>query len=84
MQREQRILERRSANNQTKLKDTKEKLADLKKLFSERLVYMYKYGKIKNLELLLTSQSFNQAFVRYRYLKLIAEYDEKTIRDITA
>lgn len=84
MQREQRILERRSANNHIKLKDTKEKLIKLKKLFADRLVYMYKYGKIKNLELLLTSESFNQAFVRYRYLKMIAEYDEKTIREITA
>lgn len=80
--REQQILERRSANNKVNLEETKEKLAKLKKLYSDRLVYMYKYGKVKNIELLLTAKSFNQALVRYRYLKLIAEYDEKTILSI--
>ena len=79
LQREQQILEIRSKNNETNLKDTKEKLEKLKKLYSDRLLYMYKYGKVKNLELLLTSKSFNQAIVRYKYLKLIADYDEKTI-----
>ena len=82
MVREQRILEKRSSNNRLKLKETKQKLDKLKKLYAERLVYMYKYGKIKNLALLLTANSFNQAFVRFRYLKMIAEYDEKTINSI--
>ena len=57
-------------------------ISKLKNLYSDRLVYMYKYGTVKNIELLLTAKSFNQAFVRYRYLKLIAEYDEKTILSI--
>jgi len=82
MVREQRILEKRSKNNRSNLKETKEKLNKLKRLYAERLVYMYKYGKIKNLALLLTANSFNQAFVRFRYLKMIAEYDEKTINSI--
>ena len=80
--REQQILETRSINNRVNLEETKEKLAKLKNLYSDRLVYMYKYGTVKNIELLLTAKSFNQAFVRYRYLKLIAEYDEKTILSI--
>jgi murein hydrolase activator len=82
MVREQRILEKRAKNNRVKLAETKAKLKKLKKLYAERLVYMYKYGKIKNLALLLTSNSFNQAFIRFRYLKMIAEYDEKTIASI--
>ena len=80
--REQQILEIRSKNNETNLSETKQKLEKLKKLYSDRLLYMYKYGKVKNIELLLTSKSFNQALVRYRYLKLIADYDEKTILSI--
>jgi len=80
--REQRILERRSTNNRTNLSDTKIRLEKHKKLYSDRLVYMYKFGKAKNLALLLTSASFNQALIRYKYLKLIAEYDEKTIKSI--
>lgn len=82
LSREQQILEIRSENNKVNLAETKEKLNKLKNLYSDRLVYMYKYGKIKNLELLLTARSFNQALVRYRYLRLIAEYDEKTIISI--
>ncbi|KAA3610160.1 MAG: hypothetical protein D8M58_06985 [Calditrichaeota bacterium] len=82
MVREQRILEKRSKNNRRVLDETKDKLKKLKNLYAERLVYMYKYGKIKNLALLLTSNSFNQAFTRFRYLKMIAEYDEKTIKSI--
>ncbi len=82
MVREQRVLEKRSKSNRQLLKETKQKLEHLKTIYAERLVYMYKYGKIKNLALLLTSNSFNQAFVRFRYLKLIAEYDEKTINSI--
>lgn len=79
---EQHILERRLENNSIKLSDTRIKLKKLKVLYEDRLRYMYKYGKVKNLELLLTSNSFNQAFVRYKYLKLIADYDEKTIHEI--
>ncbi len=82
MIREQRILEKRSKTNRLNLNETKQQLDKLKKLYAERLVYMYKYGKIKNLALILTANSFNQAFVRFRYLKMIAEYDEKTIRSI--
>lgn len=82
MVREQRILEKRSKNNRLNLRETRQTLDKLKKLYAERLVYMYKYGKIKNLALLLTSSSFNQAIVRFRYLKMIAEYDGKTINSI--
>jgi len=80
--REEQILEVRLKNNETNLEETKENLDKLKKLYSDRLLYMYKFGKVKNIELLLTSSSFNQALIRYRYLKLIADYDEKTILSI--
>jgi septal ring factor EnvC (AmiA/AmiB activator) len=66
----------------TNLNSTKKRLVNLKKLYADRLVYMYKYGHIKNIELILSSSSFNQAFVRYNYLKIIAEQDERTIRSI--
>ena len=64
------------------LKNTERRLNSLKRLYADRLVYMYKYGRIKNLELILTSSSLNQAFMRYNYLKVIAEQDERTIRSI--
>jgi septal ring factor EnvC (AmiA/AmiB activator) len=82
LEREQRILERRSSNNRVTLKETKQQLVKLKKLYSDRMVYFYKYGRIKNLALILTSGSLNQALVRTRYLKLIADYDAKTITAI--
>jgi len=80
--REQRLLEQRLKNSRLELNDTRDKMQKLKDLYAQRLVYTYKHGKVRDLELILTAQSLNQALIRYRYLARIAEQDEKTIRQI--
>lgn len=82
LEKESRLLSKKIERNNQKLQETRERLRQLKKLYAQRLVYAYKYGKVRNLQLLLSSQSINQAIIRYRYLKMIAEHDERTIATI--
>ncbi|MGD9899570.1 MAG: murein hydrolase activator EnvC [Calditrichaceae bacterium] len=79
---QRRIIDNQIAATNRQIKSTRKQLEESKKLFAERMVYFYKYGKIRNIELILTSASFNQALIRYRYLKLIAEQDERTLASI--
>ena len=58
-------------------------LTSLKSQHAKRLVHTYKYGKIKNLELLLNAQSLNQAIVRYQYLKYFSEQEKKQANKIS-
>ncbi len=53
-------------------------LDKLKSDFAKRLVYLYKQGKYSDWELILTSQSINQAFYRYKYLRILSDIDKKT------
>ncbi|HHJ53255.1 MAG TPA: hypothetical protein ENJ89_08695 [Caldithrix abyssi] len=76
------LLSQRIHKTNQKLATTVKRLNQLKDLYAKRAVYAYKYGKIRNLELLLSSESFNQALIRYRYLKIIAEHDARTIKAI--
>lgn len=82
LEQQNKLLSVKIETTNQELRNTRRRLQNLKQLFADRLVYMYKYGRIKNLELILTSSSLNQAFVRYNYLKIIAEQDERTIRSI--
>ncbi len=77
-----KLLTLRIRKTNEKLEATQKRLEQLKELYAKRAIYAYKYGKIRNLELLLSSESFNQALIRYRYLKIIAEHDTRTIKAI--
>jgi len=79
---QQKLLERRSRHNRQALIDTRKKLKRLREMYAQRARYMYKYGRVRELDMLLSSESFNQALVRLRYLNRLAEYDEKMIRGI--
>ncbi|MFQ6113245.1 MAG: murein hydrolase activator EnvC family protein [bacterium] len=71
--------EKRKANQiakiENKLKTTQEELERLKDLFSKRLVYFYKYGRLKDVELLLTAQSWNQGLLWIEYQKRLSQHD---------
>ena len=82
LERERTIISREIDQSNKNLEATRQQLQDLKDLYARRAVYSYKFGRIKNIQLILSSVSFNQALIRYRYLKLIAENDERTIRSI--
>ncbi|RLD11044.1 hypothetical protein DRI50_10405, partial [candidate division KSB1 bacterium] len=82
LEQENRILRKKIEEINKRLKETRKRYEQLKNLYAKRTVYAYKYGKIRSLELLLSSSSVNQAFIRYRYLQKIAEHDERSIRSI--
>lgn len=59
-----------------------EDLEELKENFANRLVKIYKEGDMSDWELILSSQSINQAIYRYKYLKIISDIDRKTAKGI--
>jgi len=76
--REQRIVELNRS-----LEHSETKLQELKTRFAGRAVRIYKQGRYSDLELILTSQSLNQALYRYKYLQVINNADKKTYQAIT-
>ncbi len=77
LQQEVQLLNQKIDSTRQALKETEERLQSLRDLYARRAVYAYKYGHKRNLELLLTSRSLNQALIRLKYLKQIASHDEK-------
>jgi len=82
LEQESRLIQKRIHKTNSSLNQTRERYNKLKDMYAKRLVYSYKYGKIRSLELILTSGSLNQALIRYQYLKEIAEHDTRLIRSI--
>ena len=83
MEEAQQEREARIASLNTQLEEKKAKVAELKERFARRAVHIYKQGRLNDLELLLTSESINQALYRYKYLKVINEADRTLFRAIT-
>ncbi len=82
LEQELKLLQQKVANTEEKLQTTNRQLEQLKKLYAARAVYAYKYGRVKNVELLLGSGSINQALVRLKYLQQVARHDENLLRSI--
>lgn len=80
LERENRLLLGKIQFTNRRLSDAEQHYKKLQELYAQRMVYAYKFGDVRNLELLLSSESLNQAFIRYRYLQKIAEHDERTIQ----
>jgi len=57
----------------------RELIANLRKIVSQRTVYVYKHWRSDELELILTSENFNQALTRKKYFNIIAECDRKNV-----
>lgn len=82
LEQENRLLLGKIQFTNRRLTDAELRQSKLKELYAQRAVYAYKFGNIRNLELLLSSESLNQAYIRYRYLQKIAEHDERTIQSL--
>ncbi len=82
LERESRLIAAKVKETNTLLASTQARYDRLKQLYAQRLIYAYKYGRVRYLELLLTSESFNQAIIRYEYLRLIAEQDERILHNL--
>ncbi len=59
-----------------------EELKRLQEIYKKRIVTFYKYGRLRDLELLFASRSFNQTLVLFRYLKLIADTDRRNYKKL--
>ncbi len=82
LKQQSRLLQKQIKRTNRKLESTKQRLKQLKALYAKRLVYAYKYGRMRQVELLLSSASLNQAVIRYRYLKEIESHDRRTLQSI--
>jgi len=72
---ENRQLTRAINMTRTLIREGEEEIATLKKKLAARFVHVYKQKRASILELILTSDNWNQAAYRARYLKAAADYD---------
>ncbi len=82
LKKEQRKTNRQIKKLESSLTDTKKELEILKSVFSKRLVYTYKYGRIKDLELLMMARSINDGLLWLEYQKRLAEHDYRNYKQI--
>jgi septal ring factor EnvC (AmiA/AmiB activator) len=82
LERERRLINAKIKASNNQLEETQARIKKLKELYADRAIYAYKYGRVRNLGLILTSSSFNEALIRYQYLRLIAEHDKRMIESI--
>ena len=79
LEQERRLLNSKIEGTNRRLEEIHSRIGRLRELYAARAVYAYKHGRVRNIELVLASKSFNEAFIRYKYLKLIAEHDQRMI-----
>ncbi|MFB0517239.1 MAG: murein hydrolase activator EnvC, partial [Candidatus Neomarinimicrobiota bacterium] len=72
---ESRQLTRAINLTQKLIKESEAEIAALKAKLAERFVHVYKQRRASMLELILTSDNWNQATYRAKYLKVAADYD---------
>ncbi|MDZ7265142.1 MAG: peptidoglycan DD-metalloendopeptidase family protein [candidate division KSB1 bacterium] len=66
----------------SELQAKNEQLERLQDLYARRMVSFYKYGRTKDLELLLSSRSLNQKLIWFKYQRLIAANDRRNYLNI--
>jgi len=82
IERTQREREQRIQQLNARLDENSEHLKELQDRLANRMVHMYKKGTYNDLELLLASESLNQAMYRYKYLRVINAADEKLMHSV--
>lgn len=64
------------------LETTRDELDRLQQIYAKRIVSFYKYGRMKDIELLLSAKSFNQTLTWLKFQKLIAQNDQRNYFNI--
>ena len=64
------------------LDDKKSELARLQDLYAKRIIHFYKHGRTRDIEFLLSSQSFNKKLTWLKFQKLIADNDRRNYLNI--
>lgn len=79
----QKKLATQIAATKRELEETKRELEEMKNAYSRYAVGIYKFGVKRDLEMLFSSGSFNQALVRAEYIKRFEEAGKIKIQDIS-
>jgi len=64
------------------LESKRDELKRLQEIYAKRIVSFYKYGRMKDIELLLSAKSFNQTLTWFKFQKLIAKNDQRNYLNI--
>ena len=62
--------------------ESQSELKRLQQLFARRAGHFYKYGRMKDVEVLLSSGSLNRALIWWRYQKLLMDNDRRNFQNI--
>jgi septal ring factor EnvC (AmiA/AmiB activator) len=76
------LLSKKIEITRNQLQVNRRKLRSLKDQYLNRVVHLYKHGKIQNIELLLDAGSINKALSRYKYLQLFNDQEKQVIQKI--
>ncbi len=82
LKKERRKKEKQIAVIGANLKETEEELERLKQQLSKRLIYSYKYGRMKEVELLFTTRSLNDGLLWIEYQKRLSRHDYRSFLKI--
>lgn len=82
LNREIRRKEQKIREYQARINDLERDIESLQALIQKRLVYYYKHGRSRRIELLLKTRSFSQLQVWMHYQKLIAQNDRRNLESL--
>ncbi len=74
LKKEQKKKKKEITTIEKNLTSSEDELEALKQMLSKRLVYTYKYGRVKDVELLLTARSINDGLLWLEYQKRLSEH----------
>jgi len=84
MKQEEQKKRRRIAALESSLKQTEKELQHLLELSARRMVYFYKYGRLREVELLLSSRSLNQILHWAEFQRRLSDNDRRIISGINS
>lgn len=81
---EKRLAEIRRAQDSLRrsLQTRQKRLSELKKEYKRRATHAYKYGRLRDLALVLSARSVNEMLVRVRYLRRFAQQRQEKLQAV--
>jgi murein hydrolase activator len=80
---QEETLQQSIAQTRSNIRDLGGQLAFLKKHYAQYVSSLYRYGRMYDLELLLSSKSLNQVLIRSEYLKRFSDQRKRDLEKIT-
>ncbi len=82
LEKEEKKKSRQISKTSSELQTTRNELQRLQEIYAKRIVSFYKHGRMKDVELLLSTKSFNQTLTWFKFQKLIAQNDRRNYVNI--